>query len=302
MEKMLITGGSGKVGSYFCWHARKGGREVLSTYYTYPAEMEGINYQRLSLFEEAAIIRLLKEIKPDLVIHAAAIPKEDLRERLIAVNVKATESIASYCAGAGIYMAYISTDLVFDGKKGYYSEEDRVSPVGEYAMSKVLGEEKVKERAFPSAIIRIPINYGWTWSRSTFLEWILGELQEGRQIKLFSDQQRSIAYLGNLAQAILEIVERRLTGIYHIGGKEPCSRYAFGLEAARALGFSTDQLMSVRMKDIEYKGSRCPNCSLNITKARKTLCTPLLSVREGLQALAQEGGGPAGRWFRAAVG
>jgi dTDP-4-dehydrorhamnose reductase len=297
MEKILITGGSGRVGSYLCQRARVMGWEVHGTFFSHELPLPGILFYRLDLASEREIGECIRLIRPAVVIHGAAIPKEVEWDLLLAINVRATAILARICADMGIFLIYVSTDLAFDGTKGLYKEEDAVNPVGPYPLSKVMAEEEVREGGGETAIARIPINYGWTASRSTFLEWILKEGCAGRPVTLFCDQFRSPIYLGNLAEATLEIARRRLTGTWHLAGSERVTRYEFGLAAASLLGFPEKWLLPAKLNDTLFKGSTCADCSLEVSKAARLLNVPLLRTREGLQAARDEQGGPCGNWF-----
>jgi len=297
MKRVLITGASGRVGSYICSKARAGEFEVHGTWFSRHVPLEGVSFTRVDFTSEDEIARCLRSVMPDIVIHAGALAKEAEWERLEAVNVRATGLISGLCGELGAFLVFISTDLAFDGTKGFYHEEDPVNPVGPYPLSKVMAEEKVRESGIPGAIVRIPINYGWTSSRSTFLEWILNEVKEGRQATLFDDQYRSPLYLGTLAEALLEIAGRRMEGIWHIGGAERISRYDFGIKAASLLGFPAGSLVAVKKKDIVYQGSPCEDCSLDTGKATRELETSLPGVAGGLKALLEERDGPCENWF-----
>jgi dTDP-4-dehydrorhamnose reductase len=288
MERILITGGSGRVGSYLCRKALSPAREIHATYLSHGCELSGVSFHRLDLRQEAEVRILLDEIRPDVLIHTAAIPNEDAEERLLAVNVKGTEQLVRYCEKTEAYLAHISTDLVFDGKKGNYRETDAVNPLGLYPTSKVMAEELIMKSCIEASILRITINYGWTPTGSSFGEWILKESAAGRKVPLFIDQFRSPIYLHNLADAIVEIAEKRLKGIFHLGGADRITRFNFGLKMGEVFGFSREGLIARGMNEHTYTGSHCPDCSLNIEKAQSSLSTGLLGVEEGLKAFRNE--------------
>lgn len=288
LMKILITGGSGRLGSYLCRKARDKGYETYSNYFSHKVQMAGVEFFSLDISSGDAVQESLARIEPLAIIHCAAITRDDSLENLTRVNVRGTENIASFCEKTGAWLAHISTDLVFDGKKGKYSEEDAVNPSGQYPESKLMAEKRVLESGAPASIVRIPINYGWTRDNSTFVEWILKQVARRQKVPLFSDQYRSPVYLSNLADAILEIMELKPSEIFHLGGPDRVTRYELGLKVAELFEFPEELLLPVRMSEVEFSGSRCADCSFDISKAARLLKTRLLGIDEGLRLLKEE--------------
>jgi dTDP-4-dehydrorhamnose reductase len=292
--KLFITGGSGRVGGALCERAIQKGWEVCSNYHSYRVIGNGVTFIQLDISKREEVRSALESLRPDRVIHAAAIAQENEPSLLQAVNVEGTRNIAECCADGNIYMAYVSTDLAFDGNKGNYSEDDTVSPAGGYPASKVKGEQIVSGICRDFSILRIAVNYGWSRRRNTFLEWLLSEAFSKGSVNLFTDQKRSLISLPDLAGAILEALSGQITGVMHLGGPEALSRYDFGLKAARWFSFPEEWLVPVTMEQVQYVGSRCHDCSLDSTRAGRLLGTVFHTVDEALQYLSKE---PSGQSF-----
>jgi len=292
--KLFITGGSGRVGGMLCEKALQKGCEVYSNYHSYRIIKTGVTFVQLDISKRDEVEHAMKTLRPDRLIHTAAIAQENEPSLLQAVNVEGTRHIAECCADEGVYMAYISTDLAFDGQKGMYREDDCVNPKGDYPASKVKGEQLVKEICPDSSILRVAINYGWSERRNTFLEWILKEAFYRKSVCLFKDQKRSLISLQDLADAVLEVSLKKIGGVLHLGGPEAMTRYDFGLKVARHFSFPEEWLVPVSMEKMNYVGSRCYDCSFDITKAKTLLETSFHSVDEELSSLRNK---PAGQSF-----
>ncbi len=293
MKRLFITGGSGRVGGTLCERAIQKGYEVYSSYHTCKVIGNGVTFIQLDISKRKEVERAIKILHPDRLIHTAAIAQENEPALLQAVNVEGTRHIAEYCANEKIHLTYISTDLAFDGQRGMYSEDDEVNPKGEYPASKVKGERLVREICQDSSILRIAVNYGWSKRRNTFLEWILKEAFSRKSVNLFKDQNRSLISLPNLSDAILEVSSEQLSGVFHLGGPEPMTRYDFGIKVAHHFSFPEEWLVPLTMEQVQYVGSRCYDCSLDIRKAQKLLNTVFHTVDEELSTLSKEPSGQA---------
>lgn len=276
------------MGSYLCRAAARRRVKVFSSYMSHQFAMEGVHAFPLDLTQKELVLRRLADLRPEKIIHCAAITYETDSNLLHEVNLRGTEHLLSYCRSSGAYLLYVSTDLAFDGGKGCYREEDPVNPVGNYPQSKVLGEESVQNSGMPWSIARIPINYGWTPGNNSFIEWILGKVQSREPVPLFTDQYRSPIYLGSLAKALLEIASRELGGIFHLAGHDRVSRYEVGQKAAEIFGFPQSLLSPVSMSDVQYSGSRCRDCSLDTGRARLILDAQLPGIEEGMRMMKEE--------------
>jgi dTDP-4-dehydrorhamnose reductase len=285
--RILITGGSGRIGFRCCRAAAETGLDVHATWHSWEASWPGVIFHRLNLTDRIAVHALLDELRPDGVLHLAALIREQDSRVLQKHNVEATEHLISWCGRRGVHLCYASTDLVFDGTKGLYTEDDPVNPQDPYAESKFLAESAVRDSGIDSAVVRLPISYGWTPRGGTFSEWLIDELAREATVPLFCDQYRSPIFLDNLAQVLTEIMSRRITGLFHIGGTDRVSRYDLGKAILTALGIPLERVRPAQMCEISYQGTRCPDVSMDVARARRVLATTLLGVREGTRLLAE---------------
>lgn len=262
--------------------------EVFASYNSHPNQISECRFLPLDIRDKQQVISVFEEIKPDLVIHTAAMIDvdycEDHAKEAWATNVEGTENVTLASKGIGAKMIYISTDSVFDGKKGMYVEEDVPHPVNIYARTKLEGEERAQYRLPDSLIIRTAF-YGWSPSdsiRTSLAEWVVSGLREGRTLKMFTDVFFSPIFAGNLVEAMIEIYHKNLSGICHIAGSEKCSKYRFGLEIAQAFGLDKALIQPCSIDEVSLRAPRPRDISLNVSKISRAITTRLLDVTEGI--------------------
>jgi len=294
-KKILITGGSGFLG----WHLALRFREeyeVSATYHSNPLTIDGVRTIRMDITSEKEVVERIGELKPDVVVHAAANTNvdgcEENKESAYAANVTGTENVLKAAADIGAFLIYTSTDLVFGEGDGMYTEEDAPSPMNYYGWTKLDAEKKVA--AYSSSItLRVVLMYGAdTGIKGSFLRWMKKGLESGREVKLYTDQFRSPLYVDDAAAAIEAVIQGKARKpLYHIGGPERIDRYSFGRIYAGVFGFDPSLLIPVTMDEVASMARRPRDCSLSIEMAREDLGFNPRAVREALINLRT----PAGR-------
>ena len=283
--RLLITGGSGLLGGSLL-RIGQSRHEIHATLRNHPLPVSEVRPVPVDLTKEQEVARVIAEVRPQAIIHAAAMTEvdycEDHRDEAWAQNVVATDNLARGAVSIGCPLLYISTDFVFDGRRGGYTEDDEPNPVNYYAVTKLEGEERVRQAKGEHLILRTTI-YGWnSQPKNSFPEWILKELRAGRQPRLFTDLFWSPIFTDNLSRALYEAVDKGLRGLYHVAGSEPCSRFAFGQALMQQKGASQDRVLSSKLEEANLKAPRPHDCSLNVSKAQAVLSEPLLGVAGGL--------------------
>jgi len=282
-ERLLVTGGSGLLGGSII-RAAAGDFEVFATYNTNPVSLPGCECISMDIRDENKVKSLLGQIEPNLVIHTAALARvdycEDHPEETRILNVKGTENVAK--ASVGSKFIYISTDSVFDGEKGMYSEDDTPSPLSVYSQTKLEGEIAVKA-ILPDSIIARTAFYGWSlFNNTSLVEWVFYNLREGNQIGMFTDVIFSPIFTEDLARLLLGMYRRGLNGVYNVAGNEHCSKYDFGLEIARAFRFNTGSINPGSVNDMEFKAPRARDLSLDVSKIKRDLDMSLPDLKSGI--------------------
>lgn len=232
--KILITGASGFLGIYFT--------KIFDE-----EEVIPLTHKDISIEDKDTVDKILK-IKPDLVIHPAAIRSPDICEEnpdlAWKVNAIGTKHIAIACSLLDIPLVYISTDYVFSGDKNTpYTEFDIPNPINIYGKTKLTGELFVKEFCKKYFIIRTSYVFGEYGNNA--LTQIYKNLREEKELKLTNYHFASCTYAGDLAQKIKELLKTKLYGTYHIVNKGVVTRYSFACKVAELCGFSKEKIIPI---------------------------------------------------------
>jgi dTDP-4-dehydrorhamnose reductase len=269
--------------------AAKNSYEVISTYGTRPLFP---NSTKMDITDKSRVLRIMHKFKPDVVIHAAAETDVDKCEldkaRAWKVNANGTRNIADACTKLGAKLIYVSTDYVFDGEKGLYSEEDEPKPVNYYGLTKLEGE-KHTAKLDKHLIVRASVLYGRHPWKKNFATWVLDSLKQKKRINVVDDHYNSPTLADNLAELILEAIEKDLIGLYHTAGRERISRFGFARWIAKAFDLDSELIKPIKMAELKTWVARRPrDSSLRVNKIQKKLKTKLLNVSESLNLMKEQ--------------
>jgi dTDP-4-dehydrorhamnose reductase len=252
---------------------------------------EGQKDLTLDITEKEQTLKSIATMAPSVVVHTAAETNVDRceTERGLAqrINVDGTANIAAACARMGAKLILISTDYVFDGRKGNYAETDEPNPISFYGLTKLEAERIVGSTSSNSLIVRTSVLYGWHPSKLNFATWILKGLGERRILRVVNDHINSPTFAGNLADAIRKALERNSRGILHIAGSERVNRFDFAQRIAKRFNLDENLLVPVEMKDLNWIARRPRDSSLDVGKAEKELGIQLFGVDRGLDEMAR---------------
>lgn len=217
-KKVLITGSNGMLGSSLL--------EQLKKKYS----IKGITIEDADITDFDAVVKVIRKIKPNIVIHTAAYTKVDDCESnsILAykVNTIGTRNVAVACQKIDASMVYISTDYVFDGtKESPYTEFDATNPLSVYGKTKLAGEEFVRQILNRFYIIRTSWLYGK--GGSNFVDTIINKAKKEKVLKIVDDQRGSPTYANDLADKIGEIIKEEKYGIYHVTNSGSCTWFEF---------------------------------------------------------------------------
>lgn len=272
-RRVLITGGSGYLGRWVAELARPEW-DVTATYATSPAELSGVAWRELDVRSGAAVSGLIDEVRPDVIVHTAALNPGQGND-FAGVNIDGSANVAAAAQAAGCRLIHISTDMVFDGERGNYTEADSPNPRTDYGRTKADGEAAVVASGAEAVIVRTSLIYGWRPSIARSAQWMIDTASRGEPIELWADEMRNPIWVESLAAAIVELAGLDYTGPLHIAGSEPISRYKFGLALLRFHGVATDGVSAIASPP---DANRPLNCTLDTSLAQRLLTTPLPGV------------------------
>ncbi len=229
----------------------------------------------------------LASLRPDWVVHAAAATDVDRcegePERAMAVNAGGTRRVAEGCRRAGAGLVYVSTDFVFDGRKGTpYVEEDSPAPLNVYAWSKLEGERTTRELASPWVIVRSAWLFGTRGKN--FVTTILEKATAGERLRVVDDQVGCPTYAADLADALGLLLSRRLTGLYHVTNSGFCSRFEFARQILHLAGV-TAPLDRISSEELSRPARRPAYAVLENAAWRAAGLPPLRPWHEALAAM-----------------
>jgi len=287
--KFLVTGSAGLVGQQVVKDLSKS-NQVFSCYneskpeYGDSVKMDLKNYEMIS--------SVLTEIKPDVVIHLGAMTGVDLCEKektsASEINTKATEIIAKECSKLNSFLVYVSTDYVFDGNFGMYKEDDVANPLGFYGKSKLEGEKAVQNFSTNWCIARTSTPFGLHPTKKSFPMWVIENLQKQKQIDVLIDQFTSPTYIPNLSRMLIEISERRITGIIHAAGASKISRYQMASMVSDKLNLDGTLLKQISMNKMKWVAQRPKDSSLDVSRASSILNEKPQKIDQSLNLFIDE--------------
>lgn len=299
MMKIAITGTNGLLGQHLVQLLLNEGYSVVATgkgpdRSFFASSSKAYRYYELDIVDQLRINEIWHSEKPEVLVHAAAITQVDEcelnQEQCEWVNVQGTAwaimAAEKYCR----HIIFVSTDFVFDGVGGSYSEDAELNPISFYGKTKQEGERLVSHAKIPWAIVRTCLVYGnvLSGSRNNIISWVKENLENNKPIRVVSDQFRTPTYVADLAKGILLIIQQKATGIYHISGNEILTPYEIAQQTAHFLGLNNGLIEEVNASVFTQPAKRPPKTGFNISKARKELGYKPISFKEGLKRMLGE--------------
>ena len=297
MKKVLITGSNGLLG-----------QKLLDLYLTiedieliatargenrYPRK-EGYTYTSLDITNEKEVQQVIAQHAPDCIINTAAMTNVDScetdKEGCDKLNVDAVAYLIAAANTAGAHLIHLSTDFIFDGKKGPYKEDDEANPLSYYGHSKLLAENMVREYCAKWSIARTVLVYGVVndMSRSNIVLWAKGALEKGQPINVVDDQFRTPTLAEDLAKGCQLIEHKQAEGIYNISGKDQMSILELVQRVANYFDLDASVLRVVSSESLNQPAKRPPLTGFDLTKSRKVLGYEPHSFEQGIGVLMEQ--------------
>lgn len=279
----LITGAQGFLGTNLGRHLAERVHRVGSTR-TAPTNNHYDEWVPTDLADPAPLVEWIHGRRPGVIVHAAAMATHEGCEadpvRAHLVNAVAAEVLSRAAKDAGSRFILISTDAVFDGTRGHYSEDDEPAPFSVYGRTKLEGEQRAREANGNALIVRTNF-FGWSPSGTrSILEFFVNALTSGMPVKGFTDFTVTSAYVGALCEALEELADTNTTGLLHVTSPDAMSKYEFGVAVAEEFGLDPT-LITPTTADVDPPRNR--DLSLDVTRVQRILHALLPTQREGIK-------------------
>ena len=276
-KKMLVIGGTSLLGYKLLSNTND--FELYASYNKNIINLKNVETLKIDITNKKNCEKIF-DVKPDIIINTAAITNVDYCEKFeknaFDVNVTGTKNIAKIAEKLGSKLIHISTDAVFSGSKKFYVEEDKPNPISVYGKTK-LESEKIISKVNDSVILRPSVLFGWIpfeyvktidESRKTmnFGLWVIDQLYKNNKMSIVNDQINTPTLADNLAENIIEIIKKDLTGIFHLSGLSCISRLDFSKKIAKTLGYSDNLISSISSEKLKQFAPRSLESCLNCDK------------------------------------
>lgn len=291
-KRILIVGSNGMLGQRTVeFFSRQQNFEILGCSVE-ENSVSNCEYVCCDLTKRDNIKNIIYDFYPDFVVNAAAYTNVDQseteRETAWKVNVKGVEYLAEASRVLDCHLIHISSDYVFDGTNGPYTEDAKPHPLGYYGRTKLASENALKISGAIHTILRTNVLYGIANSRPDFVRWVINSLKEGKEIRIVTDQYNNPTFIDDLVQAVSRVIEFRKEGIYHIGGRDFLSRYKFTEEIAEFFNLNKNLIKPIETEELNQKARRPLKSGLITLRAETELGYKPHTIAESLAIMKKE--------------
>lgn len=279
-----------RVYEFFC---KLDGNTILCSSVEKESIQKKVDYKQVDITVREEVKDLINNYYPDVIINTAAYTNVDgaetQRELAWKANVRAVEYIADAARVIDAHVIHISTDYVFDGMDGPYSERDKVNPISYYGRTKLASENALKISGALSTVLRTNVLYGIiTTGRLDFVRWVINSIRGGKEINIVTDQFNNPTFLDDLVHAISKVIAKKKFGLYHIGGKEFLNRYDFTLRIAKYFKLDESFVNPIITSELNQPAKRPLRSGLITLKAETELGFRAIAVEESFEKMRNE--------------
>ena len=290
---VMILGANGLLGQKLTEFLTRGTTSRLVLAGRSPAprvQVPDTTYVQLDITRKQDVRKAVAEHKPAVIINAAAITNVDAceteRESAWKVNVTGVEYVIEAAKKTGSRVIHLSTDYIFDGKHGPYTENDKPDPVNYYGRAKLASENQLRASGMRFLIVRTMVLYGIAAEvKSNFALWLIRSLEERKPVRIVEDQFGNPTLVDDLAHGIISAMELDKTGTYHIAGRDIISRYSFAVKLAEVFGLEKELITPIKTSELSQPAPRPLKSGLVTLKAEVELGYRPSTVEEGLTVL-----------------
>ena len=292
--RILITGANGLLGQKLVHLLMENNVSFLATSRGPCRIAKDIPYQDLDITDREQVNACLKQYQPTTIIHTAALTQVDMcekeRVKCWELNVEAVGHLIEACPSPDLHFLHLSTDFIFDGKKGPYQEQDAAGPVNYYGESKLASEKRIMDSPLKWSIIRTVLVYGANphMTRSNIVLWVKQSLEAGKEIQVVDDQFRTPTLAEDLAMGCWLCAQQQATGVFHISGKDLLTPYDMAQLTAKQFSLNKKLIKRTNSKKFKQPAARPLKTGFVIDKARKVLGFEPHSFEQGLAVIAAQ--------------
>jgi dTDP-4-dehydrorhamnose reductase len=285
--KILITGAGGFLG-------QKLFSIISKDYEVYGTDRRGREpFHKVDLTDKENLAKIVSELRPDVIINSAGITDvdycEENPEEVRKISQRCIKNLIETCLKNKCKLVHISTDYVFDGKKGDYGEDNKTNPINVYGKIKLEEEKAITSSTLDYIISRVAVLYGYNSpeDKQTFANWVINKLKSRQDIKIINDHFSTPTLIDDIVEAIKNLIRLDKTGIYHVAGSERINRYEFAIKIANIFNLKKSLIRPVTSEEIKWKANRPKDSSLNTDKLKK-LNIKMSNIREGLNKMKKQ--------------
>ncbi|WP_394992947.1 SDR family oxidoreductase [Emticicia sp.] len=295
MNKILITGSNGLLGQKLVELLLKNAKnQVIAT-----ARGEnrlpftdGYEYKSMDITNREQVQDVIDKVKPNVIIHTAAMTNVDQceseKDTCWQQNVSSVEYLVEACKKNDCFLLHISTDFIFDGKAGPYKEDAEANPISFYGWSKYAAEKAVTNSDIRWGIARTVLVYGIAhdMSRTNIILWVKKSLEDGKNIKVVTDQWRTPTLAEDLAKGCVLIAEKEAEGIFNISGKDFLTPYEMAMMTADYFKLDKSLISKADSTTFSQPAKRPPRTGFDLSKSQQMLDYQPVSFMKGIEVLA----------------
>ena len=295
--KVIITGSNGLLGQKLLHKLREDDSvELVATSIgvNRVTEKEGYKYVSLDITNENAVKKVMISENPQVIINTAAMTNvdvcEDQQEKCDDLNVNAVTYLSEISVEINAHLIHISTDFIFDGKNGPYSENDIPNPISYYGLSKLKSETILLESECRWTVLRTIVVFGVAeyLSKGNIVLWAKAALEKGDALNIIDDQFRSPTLAEDLADACILSFKKKKFGVYNASGKDIMSIYEMVERIAKHYNYSTDNLNRISTVRLNQKAGRPPKTGFILDKSVRELGYNPHSFEECLEIIDKQ--------------
>ena len=298
--RILVIGGGGQVGTRIIEQAKN----QFAVYATYQARRPPLDESKsfhVDKTNRQAVLNLFEKLEPEVAIDTAALHNVDYcethRDEAWTVNVEGTRNVAEACKKYGSRMIFVSTDYVFDGVKGNYTEDDTTNPINHYGVTKLEAERTIAQTLSDYVIARPSVIYGYvpisqrqssSGKPLNFAMWLAQKLRNEEPLKIVTDQYGSPTLADSLAETLLKLAQSDKTGVYHTAGGTRLNRYEFAVKIAKKLKFKATLITPIMTSQLKQAAMRPMDSSLSVEKIEIHLGLRMPTIDEALEKFKRQ--------------